>query len=135
MGKWISGFKGIDILRGEPREPGSLYKMIVRFHDEDFTIYQKLLDAEENERLLIEMELPQLFTNTEILFRQDGIATHLECSVKIKGKSLKVKFAMPYVRALLMSRNQWDYQTFKRVVEKTDLDERNQLNRKISGLP
>jgi len=132
MPHWISGFKGIEILKGMPREADSLYKMIVRFHDDDMVVFQKLLEVRENKKLSIEMELPQLFTYSEILFHQEGDTTQLECKVKIKGKSLKVKFAMPYVKALLLSRNQWDYQTFKRLAECKDLEKELRATRKIS---
>lgn len=132
MAEWISGFKGIELLRGEPRKPGSLYKMIVKFHDEDLPVYQKLIEVVENEKLVIEMELPQLYTCSEILFHPNGSMTQLECKVKIKGKSLKVKLAMPYVRALLLSRNQWDYEVFKRLVENSELENAIIGRRKIS---
>ena len=118
MAHWISGFKGIEILRGEPREVESFYRMMIQFDGEDVHIYQKLLEVEHDERLLIQMEHPEFLTYSEIFFKQVGRATELFCKVKIEGKNLKMKLAMPLVKSILESRNEKDYLVFKEVVEK-----------------
>src|SRR6188508_1161307 len=94
MAHWISGFKGIEIVKGEPRETESLYKMVVRYHEADIHVYQRLMLVKENKSLLIEMEHPEFITHSEITFIRAGIATLMECKVKIKGKTLRVKLGM-----------------------------------------
>ncbi len=118
MGHWISGFKAIEIIKGEPREEDSLYRMTVRYHEDDITIYQKLIEVEPNERLVIEMEHPEFKTYSVIDFLQTGFATQLECKARITGKNLKVRLAMPFLKSLLENRSQWDYMMFKKMVEK-----------------
>lgn len=121
MAHWISGFKGIELLNGEPRETDSLYKMIVRYHKEDIHIYQRLLDIRENKSMHIEMEHPDFITHSNILFIPAGYATLLECKVKIKGKTIRAKLGMTLVKSILENRNLWDYQMFKRVAEEVDV--------------
>jgi len=118
MPQWISGFKGIEILRGKPREADSFYRMLIHFNGEDLHIYQKLLEVNPHERLLIQMEHPEFFTYSEILFSPCGKATELNCKVKIEGKNVKIKLAMPLVKSILECRNEQDYQVFKKIVEK-----------------
>jgi hypothetical protein len=132
MAHWISGFKGIEIINGEPRETDSLYKMVVRYHEDDIHVYQKLLDVKENKSLLIEMEHPEFITHSQISFFPSGYVTLLECKVKVKGKSLRVKFGMALVKAILENRNQWDYQMFKRVAEEIDSKDERGSKRKVS---
>lgn len=118
MGHWVSGFKGIEILSGKPRSADSLYRMMIDFNGENLHIYQKLLEVEHNVRLFVQMEHPEFITYSEILFEQAGLATEMFCKVKIEGKSIKMKLAMPLVKAILESRNNKDYQVFKKVAEK-----------------
>ncbi len=118
MAHWITGFKGIEILRGEPREPDSLYRMMIHFNGEDLLIYQKLIEVHPNEKLLVEMEHPEFVTWSEILFYQTGFATQIECTSKIQGKTFRVKLALPLVKNILESRNEKDYQVFKKIIEK-----------------
>lgn len=132
MAHWISGFKGIEIISGEPRETDSLYRMIVRYHEDDIQVYQRLLSVKENRALLIETEHPEFLTHSEITFIPAGYATLMECRVKVKGKTLRVKLGMALVKAILENRNQWDYQMFKRVAEEIDSKKESRLKKKIS---
>jgi hypothetical protein len=118
MAHWISGFKGIEILSGKPRSAESLYRMMIDFNGEALQIYQKILEVHQNERLLIHMEHPEFITYSEILFEEAGTGTDLLCKVKIEGKNLKMKLAMPFVKSILVSRNEKDYMVFKQVAEK-----------------
>lgn len=120
MAHWISGFKGLEIVKGEPRETDSLYKMVVRYHESDIHVYQRLMLVKENKSLMIEMEHPEFITHSEITFIPAGFATLMECKVRIKGKTLRVKLGMALVKAILQNRNEWDYQMFKRVAEDID---------------
>lgn len=118
MAHWISGFRGIEILSGKPRSADSLYRMMIDFNGEALQIYQKLLEVERNERLFVQMEHPEFITYSEILFEQAGLTTEMLCKVKIEGKNLKMKLAMPLVKSILEIRNKKDYQVFKQVAEK-----------------
>lgn len=118
MPHWISGFKGIEILRGEPRATDSFYRMYLDYNGENLQLYQKLLEVCPHEKLLVQMEHPDFITYSEILFRQAGEVTELCCKVKIEGKNLKVKLALPFVKSILEERNQKDYMVFKQVVER-----------------
>ena len=118
MKKWISGFKGIEILSGEPRAVESLYKMLIHFNGEISEIYQKILEMQHNQRLLLHMEHPELIMVSEILFSGSEDITEIACNVEIVGKNLKINLAMPIVKSILESRNEKDYLAFKKVVEK-----------------
>src|SRR5687767_13519993 len=87
MAHWISGFKGIEILQGKPRQAESFYRMMIHFDGADVQIYQKILEMEMNERLLVQMEHPEFLTYSEILFKKTGNATEVFCRVKIEGKN------------------------------------------------
>lgn len=130
MAHWISGFKGIEVIKGEPRETDSLYKMVVRYHESDIHVFQKLMLVKENKSLMIEMEHPEFVTHSEITFISAGMATLMECKVKIKGKTLRVKLGMALVKAILENRNQWDYQMFKRVAEDIDVKKEGKVKAK-----
>ncbi|MDZ4844491.1 MAG: SRPBCC family protein [Chitinophagales bacterium] len=132
MAHWISGFKGIEIISGEPRETDSLYRMVVRYHKEDIQVYQKIISVKENKSLHIEMEHPEFITHSEIIFIPTGYVTLVECKVKIKGKTLRIKLGMSLVKAVLENRNQWDYQMFKRIAEDIDAMAKQEPKRKIS---
>ena len=94
MAKWVSGFKGIEIVSGKPRKVDSLYRMMINFDGEVLQTYQKLLEVKEDERLLVQMEHPEFITYSEILFSKAGAATEMLCKVKIEGKTVKMKFAI-----------------------------------------
>ena len=118
MAQWVSGFKAIEILSGKPRTADSLYRMLIHFNGEDFQIYQKLLEVEKDERVHVQMEHPEFITYSEIMFSKSGLSTEMLCKVKIEGKNVKMKLAMPLVKSVLESRNEKDYLVFKKIAEK-----------------
>jgi hypothetical protein len=73
---------------------------------------------EQNQRLLLHMEHPELIMISEIIFNNADGKTELLCKAEITGKNLKVKLAMPIVKSILESRNEKDYRAFKKAVEK-----------------
>ncbi|GIV33076.1 MAG: hypothetical protein KatS3mg031_0611 [Chitinophagales bacterium] len=118
MPQWISGFQSIEIVMGAPRQAGSMYRLRIRYQDEDVTVYYKLLQAEPHQRLTLEMEHRQFKTHSVICFEGTGNVTELGYRVKIFPKNLKVRLAMPFLKGLLQNRSQWDYHMFKKIAEK-----------------
>ena len=118
MDKWISGFRGIEILRGNPREVESLYKMMILYNGKEVEVFQKIENMTPHEHLLLRMEHPELITYSDITFIDNGPVTEMSCKVKVVCKKLHLKLAMPLVKSVLETRNNKDYTNFKKVVEK-----------------
>jgi uncharacterized membrane protein len=117
MGKWIQGFKSIELVSGEQDTVGSKYKITVEDDGQTFEAIETVKEFVENEKFAFRLEGDMLTDDIIVTFANKGLTTEMVQSETIVAKGILWKALFYWMQSTMSARSQSNLNNFKRFVE------------------
>ncbi len=117
MGEWKSDFISIQLLRGEPNQVGSVYRLTLKQADRNAIVTRELVAFRQNERVAYDLEHGTYSAAVEVLFEPTGTGTFMTIYNTVRGDGLFWRAALQLGKNRMMERQQQDYQRLKALLE------------------
>ena len=73
--EWLIGYKGYEIIAGEPHKPGSKFLMKFENEGQEMTFVETLTEFKENEKFSFDMETQFFTSSVQVLFEGNSPCT------------------------------------------------------------
>ena len=118
MGKWMSGFKSIELVKGQENEIGSQYRMVIVNSGQETELLETLLDYRENELVKLTYTSTDINGKMEIHFREKDNGTTLVLEKHtMQGNSFSMQCFLPFMENMIANQITQDYMAFKKWCE------------------
>lgn len=117
MGKWLTGFKKIETVSGNPGDVGSKYKLTFEEKGKEIVMDEEVLEVKENEKFVFRMEMPQMSSHSDVEFHSVNSGTEVVSSTTVEGKGFMWKLAIPMMKSQMKKRQEQDFNKLKALLE------------------
>ena len=116
---WQRSLKQIDLVNGLADQPGAESIWLYKEHDQEFSLTEKVLQAEEPFRFesVFENEFASNTVNNSFLEQSDGTTLWIS-ETEYKFKTLLMKIMGPVYKKNYVARSQKQMERFKEAIEK-----------------
>ncbi|MCG8605812.1 SRPBCC family protein [bacterium] len=120
MGDWMTGFKSIETISGNPNEVGSQYRVIIEENGEEMEMIETVTAFEKNKLFAFKLLNDLMYVDAEIKFSEEMGKTKITSSNQVEGRNILWKSMLPLFKSSLESRSQQVYENLKQLIEKTN---------------
>jgi len=117
MGKWIKGFKSIELVSGKKGEVGSKYLLIVEDESERYRLRETVTEIKPPEVYAFVLEADPLFDDVRVTFADDGGNTEVVQREKVRGKNLLWRSLFFWMQSTFTDNAQKTLERLKRFAE------------------
>jgi uncharacterized membrane protein len=117
MGEWMSGLDSVDLLRGEPGEVGSFYRLTFHEDGTDVIATQEVIAVESNTRVAYDLEYGNMTNVVEVLFEPTTNGTSMATYNTVSGKSLFWRAILRLRKNSMMDAQRTDHRRLKAMIE------------------
>ena len=116
-GEWLIGYKGYDILEGEPHKPGSKFLMKFENEGQEMTFVETLTEFKENEEFSFDMEAEFFTGSVQVLFEGSRPCT-MTTHTYNEGTSTFYCSMFYIMKSAMQEQSQKNYDLLKEMIEK-----------------
>ena len=117
MGKWIEGFKSIEIISGEPNTVGSKYKIVIEENGEHFEAIETVKEIVENEKIAFRLSGDMLTDDVVITLVNKGLSTEFIQTETLQANDFFYKALFYWMHSSLSEESQKNLNNLKKFVE------------------
>lgn len=121
MGEWMTGFKSIENISGNPNEVGSKWKLVIEQGGELMEMTETMTAFKENELFAFKLENDVMFVDTDITFVEQNGRTEIKATNLVEGRNILWKSLFALMRGALGANSQGICDNLKTVIETTPI--------------
>lgn len=115
--EWLIGYKGYEILEGEPHKPGSKFLMKFETEGQEMTFVETLTAFKENEEFTFDMETEYFTGSVQVLFEGSNPCT-MTTHTYNEGTSTFYCSMFYLMKSAMQEQSQKNYDLLKDMIEK-----------------
>ena len=119
MGKWLTGFKSIERIGGEPGTVGSKHRMVFEEQGREIEMIERVTTIRKNEAYSFDMEMNMMKGRVAVTFLPRGGKTEIRSQNELEGKKLFWRVMLPFMKSEMAKRQTTDYVKLKDFIEST----------------
>lgn len=117
MGEWMSGFKSIETISGNPNEVGSRYRLVIVENGEEMVTIEEMTAFQKNERFGFRRISDALIAKVEIRFTDQDGRTVITDVTRVEGRNFLWKSLLPLFKSMMVDKAHENYGRLKQVIE------------------
>ena len=115
--EWLIGYKGYEIIDGEPHKPGSKFLMKFENEGQEMTFVETLTEFKENEEFSFDMEAEFFTGSVQVLFEGSSPCT-MTTHTYNEGTSTFYCSMFYIMKSAMQEQSQKTYDLLKEMIEK-----------------
>ncbi len=115
--EWLIGYKGYEIIDGEPHKPGSKFLMKFENEGQEMTFVETLTEFKENEEFSFDMEAEFFTGSVQVLFEGSNPCT-MTTHTYNEGTSAFYCAMFYIMKSAMQEQSQKNYDMLKEMIEK-----------------
>lgn len=119
MSKWMSGFKSMDNISGNPNEIGSKWRLEFEEKGELMVLTETLVAFKENELYVFVLENEFMTVDVAVEFSGDGATTQITATNFVQPRGMFWKSMMRVAKGAIEKQSQQQYDTLAKLVKET----------------
>jgi len=117
MGEWLTGFKSIETISGEPHQAGSRFRLTFEEDGQQIVFEEEVLVWKEEEEFSFRLEHAMMDSDNTIRFSDLGDGrTEIVSTSEVRGHPL-FKPVLPLMKGSFVERNEQTYERLKAMIE------------------
>jgi len=117
MGEWLTGFKKIEIVKGMPNIPGSIFNLTMEINGKEITVTEEVTDFRWYDRFSFTLEHDLMSVKCENVFAAQDMKTEITCTYTVTGKNLFWRSLDVLLKGKMEKQAQDDFDKLKKVIE------------------
>lgn len=115
--QWIEGLTIFEHVSGEPRKPGSKYRLVVDTESEKIEMYETVTEVKEGELYAFTLDAEPLTNDVRVSFEDRGGKTEVIQQDSVKGKNLFWRALFYWLQSTFKDGSRDHLERFKKLVE------------------
>ncbi len=117
MGEWLTGFRSIEPISGEPQTPGSRFRMTMEEDGREFVMEEEVLAWKDNEEYAFRMTNPMIEGEYVVRFEPiDEARTAIVAESETQGRGL-FRLLVPLMKSEMVEREREIYARLGALIE------------------
>ena len=117
MGEWLTGFKKIEIVKGMPNIPGSIFNLTMEINGKEITVTEEVTDFRWNDHFSFILNHDIMSVECENKFIARDMKTEISCTYVVTGKNLFWRSIDVLMKGKMEKQAQDDFDKLKKVIE------------------
>ncbi len=118
MGEWLTGFRGIELIEGEPRTVGSKHKMLFEDRGKELILIETLTAIDPPREFAIDLDHELMNSSMSTTLERIGPdRTRLVSTTETRSPKLLWKIILPFMTPQMKKRNRGDLEKLKAMIE------------------
>ncbi len=117
MDQWFTGFKRIEMVRGMPNFPGSIFNLTLDMNGKEVTLREEVLDFRWNELFSVHVQHDFMTIENVNQFTPLEMKTEITGSYRVTGKNIFWRSVLVFGRGKMKKRAQNDFDSLRKVIE------------------
>jgi uncharacterized membrane protein len=117
MPRWLSGYKAMETISGEPNTVGSRYRYFFEEDGREIIMTEEITAFSHGELMAFTMENEMMANNTSIRFIPKGNITEIVATTEMDGKGIIWGGLLPLMKPMIVQRTAGDYGKLKEVID------------------
>ena len=117
LDRWLTGFKSVETILGEPLTVGSKHRMVFSERGKEVEMVETVTSIKENEEFAFLLDHDCMSSENRVTFREVGGGTEITSTSSFQGKGLLWRLMMPLLKGSVRRRQQGDFEKLKRLIE------------------
>jgi carbon monoxide dehydrogenase subunit G len=120
MGEWLEGYKGMELLEGEPLTVGSKHKMIFEEDGREMTFIETVTAIEPPTEFSFDFDHDMMTSNIQMTLESTGhLSTRIMNRTKFKAKGFFINLFMYFMTPRMTSRQRRSFASLKALIEES----------------
>lgn len=121
VGEWMTGFKSIETISGNPNEVGSKFRLVFEEDGKEIVMTETMTAFEPHERFAFDLVNEVMNVNVDIRFASSGGKTEITATSLVDGNNIFWKSLLPLFKSGFEDRSQEMYDKLKTLIETTEV--------------
>jgi len=117
MDQWLTGFKKIELVRGMPNFPGSIFNLILEMNGREVTLKEEVVDFRWNDLFSVRIQHDLMSIENVNQFTPMEMKTEITGTYRVTGKNIFWRSVLVFARGKLKKRAQNDFDSLQKVIE------------------
>ena len=118
MGEWLTGYKSMELIEGEPLTVGSKHKMIFEERGNDVVLIETVTAIDPPREFAFNLDHELMNVSTRMTLERIGSdRTRLVSDTETRSPKLLWKIIMPFMTPQMKKRNRGDLEKLKAMIE------------------
>ena len=117
LGDWLTGFKELETVSGEPLTVGSVHKMTFVERGKDLVMMETVTAVKENEEFSFELDHARMRSDVSVTFEPTADGLRITQTSDVAGKGVLWKVMVAVMRPFMNKRQKEQFDSLKRMIE------------------
>ena len=118
MGEWLTGYRGIELIEGEPRTVGSKHKILFEDRGKELVLIETVTAIDPPREFAIDLDHELMNSSMSTTLERIGPdRTRLVSTTETRSPKLLWKIILPFMTPQMRKRNRGDLEKLKALIE------------------
>ncbi|NNE66745.1 MAG: SRPBCC family protein [Pyrinomonadaceae bacterium] len=118
MGEWLEGFKGMELIEGEPKTVGSKFRVTFESGGEEIVMTETMTAYDDGEHFAFDLENDAMFSSIDFRLVDKGLSTEVVQKEKYRGQNVFWHSLFYWLKSSFVENSRKNLNSFKKYAEK-----------------